>query len=304
MDFVRSQRGERLRLGLRNLYIVPSRFGWLWLAGLLLLQLVGIQLQSNGPLLLSFLMLGLFLLALHLTHFNLQGLELAVGDPRPGFAGAPLAYPLRLRCRSRCEGLRLGFGSGPRGPARVLERGDHTLMVPWLPAGRGLQQPGCLRLETSAPLGLFVCWARWLPSVPQLVYPAPVAGPVRLLNDAVSASDPGPAQACDPCDGSEEWRDLQPHRPEDGASRLAWKLLAQGRGRHAKRFVDPADRQPVLALDPSVPFEQGLEHLSERICRLHARGLAYGLVLPDARMAPGRGPAQRQRALLALASCR
>ena len=101
MDFVRPQQGERLRLGLRNLYIVPTRFGWFWLAGLLLLQLVGIQLQSNGPLLLSFLMLGLFLLALHLTHFNLQGLELSVGEPQPGFAGTPLAYPLRLRCRSQ-----------------------------------------------------------------------------------------------------------------------------------------------------------------------------------------------------------
>ena len=35
--------GQRLRLGLRNLYILPSRFGWQWLAVLLLLQLVGIQ---------------------------------------------------------------------------------------------------------------------------------------------------------------------------------------------------------------------------------------------------------------------
>ena len=303
MDFVRPQQGDQLRLGLRNLYIVPTRFGWFWLAGLLLLQVVGIQLQSNGPLLLSFLMLGLFLLALHLTHFNLQGLELMVGEPRPGFAGTVLAYPLRLRCRSRCEGLRLGFDAAPVVAPRGLDRGDHVLSVPWRPQARGLQLPGRLRLQTTAPLGLFVCWARWQPSVPQLVWPAPVAGPVRQLQVA------RPRQALlqasgERQEGSEEWRDLQPHRPEDGASRLAWKLLAQGRGRYAKRFADPAHQEPLLALDPSVPFERGLEHLSERVCRLHARGQAYGLELGEQRIPTGRGPAQRERALAALATCR
>jgi uncharacterized protein (DUF58 family) len=304
MDFVKPQQGERLRLGLRNLYIVPTRFGWFWLAGLLLLQLVGIQLQSNGPLLLSYLMLGLFLLALHLTHFNLQGLELVVGDPRPGFAGTTLTYPLRLRCRSRCEGLRLAFETGPPLALRALDPGEHLQAVPWSPLARGLHQPGCLRLQTTAPLGLFVCWTRWQPPVPQLVYPARVAGPVRLLSEAVESPAPAAAAAVDRLDGSDDWRDLQPHRPEDGASRLVWKVLAQGRGRYAKRFADPAQREPVLGPDPAVPHERALEHLSERICRLHARGIAYGLVLPDGRIPPGRGPAQRDRALAALATCR
>lgn len=302
MDFVRPQQGERLRLGLRNLYIVPTRFGWLWLAGLLLLQVVGIQLQTNGPVLLSFLMLGLFLLALHLTHFNLQGLELTVGEPQPGFAGTQLVYPLRLRCRSRCEGMQLGFDAGPVVSPRGYDRGDHILSVPWRPQSRGLHRPGCLRLHTTAPLGLFICWTRWQPPVPQLVWPAPVAGPVRQLQAARSARLP--ASGGEQGEGSEEWQDLQPHRPEDGASRLAWKLLAQGRGRYAKRFADPADQEPLLALDPAVPFERGLEHLSERICRLHARGVSYGLLLGEQRLSPGHGPDQRQRALAALATCR
>ena len=304
MDFVRPQQGDRLQLGLRNLYIVPTRFGWLWLAGLLLLQLVGIQLQSNGPLLLSHLMLGLFLLALHLTHFNLQGLELAVAEPRPGFAGTTLDYPLLLRCPSRCEGLRLAFQGAPIGPPLVLDAGEHRLAVPWQPLVRGLQAPGCLRLQTTAPLGLFVCWARWQPSLPQLVYPARVAGPVRQLQQPVATPAGLLAAAAEHQEGSDDWRDLQPHRPEDGASRLAWKLLAQGRGRYAKRFADPAEREPLLAPDPGVPLERGLEHLSDHICRLHARGLPYGLLLNGERISPGRGVAQRDRTLAALATCR
>ena len=63
---IRRQSGTQLRLGLRNLFILPTRFGLLWLAAAGLLQLVAIQMRSNGTLLLSFLLLGLMLLAMHL----------------------------------------------------------------------------------------------------------------------------------------------------------------------------------------------------------------------------------------------
>ena len=45
------------------------------------LLLVAIQTASNSTLLLAFLMLGLMLLAMFLTHDSLQGLRLAVADP-------------------------------------------------------------------------------------------------------------------------------------------------------------------------------------------------------------------------------
>jgi uncharacterized protein (DUF58 family) len=302
MNLGRPLNGPRVRLGLRTLYILPTRFGWLWLGGTLLLQLVGIQLQRNGPLLLSFLMLGLFLLTLNLTHFNLQGLELASGDPPPGFADAPLAYPLELRSRGRCEGLELRFEGEPPGACRGLDPGLHALTAPWSPRRRGLQPPGCLRVQTTAPLGLFVCWSRWRPSVPQLIYPARLPGPVQLL------AEPGPPEGGvalerRPLEGSEEWHDLRPHRPEDSPSRLAWSLVAQGRGSFSKRFVSPSESAPLLAPDPTLPLEQALEHLSERIWRLHGQGSRYGLTLGTERIPPGSGSAHRDRCLTALALC-
>jgi len=306
LDFGPVQQGEVLRLGLRNLYILPTRFGWLWLGGALFLQLVAIQLQSNGTLLLCFLMVALFLLTLHLTHFNLQGLELRCGSPRPGFAGSDLAYPLLARCRGRCDGLRLRLGESRLGPPHALEPGEHRLTVHWTPERRGLQRPGRLRLQTTAPLGLFVCWSRWEPPVPQLVVPARRPGPVRLRapGPLPEEGEKGVRAAPANREGSEHWQDLRPHRSSDTASRLAWKLLAQGRGRHTKQFVDPEAGGPLLAPDPAVPFEQALEHLSERICRLHGQGSAYGLALADQLIPAAARPAQRDRCLAALATCR
>jgi len=300
MNFGKTQQGETLSLGMRNLYIVPTRFGLLWLAGIGLLQVVAIQLESNGPLWLSFLMLGLFLLTLHLTHFNLEGLEVRCGEPAAGFAGDTLAYPLRLRCRGRCEGLRLRLGAGEPDRARSLAPGEHLLTLPWMPPQRGRQRPGKLRLLTTAPLGLFVCWSRWDPPVAQLVIPAPRQGPVgRAPAPADPQEGAGTSSLHD--QGGDLWEDLQPHRPEDGAGRLAWKLLAQGRGAHAKRFVAPRAEAPLLTPAEGIPLERALEHLSAAILRLHGEGAPYGLVLGASTIPPGRGPSHRDRCLEALA---
>ena len=71
------------RLGLRTIYIVPSRFGVLWLASAALLVLVAIQTGSNSTLLLAFLLLGVMALAMVLTHDNLDGVTLRCATPRP-----------------------------------------------------------------------------------------------------------------------------------------------------------------------------------------------------------------------------
>jgi uncharacterized protein (DUF58 family) len=302
MNFGPAQQGEILSLGMRNLYIVPTRFGLLWLAGIGLLLVVAIQLESNGPLLLSYLMLGLFLLALHLTHFNLQGVEVRCGQPAMGFVGDTLTYPLRLRCRARCEGLRLRLGKGDPDAARSLSPGEHLLSVPWQSQERGRRRPGRLRLLTTAPLGLFVCWSRWDPPVQQLVVPYPRRGPVGRADAPGLPEGDQDSPQLSPGDG-DLWHDLQPHRAEDGAGRLAWKLLAQGRGAHAKRFAAPLAEVPLLAPATGVPLELALQHLCAAILRLHGEGASYGLVLGGTTISPGQGVQQRDRCLEALALC-
>ena len=238
------QRQAVLRLGLRNLYILPTGFGGLWLAGATLLQVVAIQTQRNGPLLLSFLMLGLMLLALLLTHFNLQGLELRSGAPAAGFADATLHYPLLLQSHIPRQAIRLRFsgsaaptgaGAGAAATATAgttldqLVPGQTRLTLAWRCPQRGRQLPGTLVIESTAPLGLFLCWSRWRPAAPQTVYPARISGPAGL------------------------------------------------------------------------PRELALCHLSAEIWRRSRSGEAYGLRLGAVEIPPGRGRAQRDRCLLALA---
>jgi uncharacterized protein (DUF58 family) len=305
---------ERLLLSVRRIYVLPTRFGWLWLAGAALLQVVGIQLQSNGALLMSFLLLGLFLLTLHLTVFNLLGLELSCAEPEPGFAGSPLPYPLwvtsrcprfgvelELQQRRRPPGLFQAAGSGSgRATGRTLEAGRHLLTVAWTPTRRGRQRPGWLRLRSTAPLGLFRAWSVWEPAIPQLVYPARRNGPVQERPIHPDDVDPS-VRRLGGGTGDEEWTDLRPHRREEGAARLAWKTLARGGGAYAKQFAARPSRELLLAPAAEVPLEEALEHLCDRICSLSASGAVFGLSLPGRTVAPGSGPRQRERCLQALA---
>jgi uncharacterized protein (DUF58 family) len=297
------QQGEVLRLHLRNLYIVPTRFGGLWLAGAALLQVVGIQTQRNGPLLLSFLLLALLLLAMHLTHANLQGLELRCGNSgAAGFADTPLAYPLVLHSDSWREGIELRLAGGPMSPPHQLKAGANPLLLHWRCQRRGAQRPGPLLIRSTAPLGLFVCWSRWQPPLHQLVYPARKRGPVAVAASQQTRSPSSPTAAW--AEGSDHWHDLRPQRPEDSQSRLAWKALAQGRGRLTKLFRAEDGQPPWLTPAAGVPHEQALEHLSAAIWQRSQAGERFGLLLPDQRIPPGQGKEHRERCLQALALAR
>jgi uncharacterized protein (DUF58 family) len=296
----RGQQGERLQLRLRNLYILPTRFGLLWLGGALLLQVVGIQTQRNGPLLLSYLMLTLQLLALHLTHVNLQGVELACGRCEPGFAGEPLTYPLQARSRHARNAIQLRLAGQPAPAARPIAAGTSSLELDWRCDQRGLRTPGLLLISSTAPLGLFVCWSRWAPACRQAVIPARLPGPVGRAAQASSAREDPEARAGR--EGSEHWHDLRPHRPEEGQGRVAWKALAQGRGRFSKVFHDPGGEPPLLTPAPGVEPELALRHLAAEIWLCSRRGEAYGLLLPHRHVPPGRGRRHRDRCLQALAT--
>ena len=297
---IHTKSSERLRLSLRNLYILPSGFGWLWLVTCTVLYLMGTGTSSSGPLLLAYGGLGVFLLSPFLTQFNLQGLELSCNEPPSGFAGGSVLYPLEACSDSPRLQLRASFRGQRDSWTGDLPAGRSSLAVPWTPPRRGLQQPGRLRLESRAPLGLFVCWTLWEPSAKQLIYPAPQRGSVGRVA-AAPRQRPSAASPQARAGGEQDWHDLAPHRPEEGLNRLAWKQLARSGRRLSKRFSDPDAQAELLTPDPRLPWERALEQLCDRCLQLTANGAPFGLQLESTRIEPASGERQLRRCLEALA---
>ena len=279
-----------LKLGHRSLYIIPSRFGALWIAAAGLLLLVAIQTGSNSTLLLAFVMLGLMLLAMFLTHDTLQGLTLRCDQPAPAFAGEPALYSLQLdsaAARPRCS-LRV------QGHAVVdcdrIAAGRATLSLPWVSGHRGWQLPPPVQIETIAPLGLFICWGRWQPQQPQLFWPRRCPGPVAEKQPPRSR------------DGLEEWQDLRPVREGERPALVDWASAARGRPLQAKLFNDPEEPEVILTPAPGVELELAREHLADRIWRLHHSGACFGLQFQAISLAPSKGVRHRDACLEALAT--
>ena len=283
-------RCDEVRLGLRSLYIVPSRFGLLWLAASAVLLLVAIQTSSNNTFLLAFLMLGIMLLAMFLTHDTLDGVTLRCGQPVPAFAAETSSYPLILETRSPRPPMRLRFRDGSRAVSLQLSSGISTIALPWTPPCRGWQRPPQLQVETIAPLGLFICWTRWMPAQPQLIWPRCRSGPVREMQSSRSSN------------GLEEWHDLRDVRDQESPAVVDWRGAAKGRPLQAKVFTDPTNQEKMLEPASGIPMDQALEHLAKRVIQLHQQGVRYGLRLRGKSLAPGMGLRHRNACLEALAT--
>jgi uncharacterized protein (DUF58 family) len=254
------------------------------------LLLVAIQTGSNSTLLLAFVMLGLMVLAMFLTHDTLQGLTLRCDQPAPTFAAEPADYPLQLEsssARPRCSLRVQGHG------VLVCDRltpGTTLLSLPWLAENRGWQLPPPVQIETIAPLGLFICWGRWQPEQPQLIWPRRQQGPVAELQPPRLR------------DGLEEWQDLRPVREGERPALVDWASAARGRPLQAKVFNDPEEPELILAPASGVPLEVAREHLADRIWRLHHSGACYGLQIQSISLAPSQGVRHRDACLEALAT--
>jgi uncharacterized protein (DUF58 family) len=288
-----SRRNNPLVLGHRNLYILPSRYGSLWLLTSGLLYLIGINTRSNGPLLLAFLMGALMLLALFLTHFNLQGLKLAAPEQALGFAGEPFRFQIQASSAVERPGLMWRWLSPSSAPQQRLNLSakDHLLQLYWPTPERGRHLPGRLLLHTTAPLGLFRCWTYWEPQQPIWIAPARISGPVAELTAAESTPQ-----------GNDEFSDLKPWRPGEGPQRVDWKALARGRGWLSKQFTQPDPSELWLGVQSQLPRELALAHLCHRLCQELNQGRLVGLQLPNGdTIEASSGPEQLQRCLIALA---
>lgn len=303
-----SRRDATLVLGLRNLYIVPSGFGGLWLLTSGMLYLVGINGRSNGPVLLSLLMLALLLLNLFLTHQTLQGLELQCQSPGPSCADEQAPVGLVARSSIARMGVRLRWLSpagAAAGPAQhqlhlQLPAGRSAVQVPWQPSRRGRQRPGRLLIETTAPMGLFRCWSYWEPPLELAIAPARRPGPVRELQRPERHRG---SAALSGGQGADQFEELRPLRPEEGLARVAWTTVARGQGWYGKRFSGDQTAALWLAPAPGRPAERALEHLCARLCSGLEQGECLGLLLPGrAEIAPASGPAHLRSCLEALAS--
>jgi uncharacterized protein (DUF58 family) len=297
----------------RNVYILPTRPGFMLGATLLVLLVAAINYQLNLGYLLTFLLAGSALVGMHLCHGTLRGLTLHLVPPDPNFVGVSTALTIRLA--SERKAVRHGIGLSILGAAHwvwtdVPGQGSSTVQVAFKPEHRGLHLVPALTAETRFPLGTFRVWTVWRPASNVLVYPAPESMPPPL--PAGEPRSGGSARARQLSSG--EYDGVRAYRRGDPLKLVVWKKAAKADElvsrdtQQAQRFELWLDLAQTGVSGASAGTGPHLERALARLCAwvLAAQGqnVAYGLRLGAQEVPPASGEAHKRRCLEALAMYR
>ena len=303
----RQPRTDTLLLTQRNVYILPTRAGWMFGLTLIVLLLASINYQLNLGYVLTFLLAGSGVVSMHLTHATLRGLTLHLKPVVPVFAGDPAVLDLVLTSPGAA---RFGIGLKVSGATDatltwidVPALGQAHAQVSFQPPSRGRQETPALGAETRFPLGLFRVWTVWRPAAQLLVYPKPER-PMAPLPTARAVS--GGAHSARSTSGGEV-EGVRTYRRGDPLKLIAWKKAAKtldSGGELVSRDTSASSHQQLWldwqgcgALAP----EDRLSRLTAWTLAAHRAGTSYGLRLPGTEITPADGDLQRRRCLEALA---
>lgn len=282
-------------VGGRRIYILPTRYGWVFGALLFLMLLGSVNYGNNPAHLLTFLLAGLGGNAIYQTWRNLRGLRLQLHGSPPVFAGQNPIVRLAVDGDGR-ERPAIQADVGESGPViRDLNQGrspaTYEVTLPALP--RGLHRTGRLRLATRYPLGIFCAWCYVETGLDVLVYPRPGPSwqPAGIGGDRGEGLDEGM--------GSEDFYGLRGYVPGDQRSRIDWKSYARDRGLNTRLFSGQANQTCWLRWEeaPGNATEPKLSALTRAVLDAESSGLVYGLKLPGTSVAPGSGTRHRHRCL-------
>jgi len=285
----------------RRLYILPTRFGYLFAMMLLFLFLAAINYQNSMAYMLTFMLASLGMVSLWETHRNLLGLSIQMQIPRPVFCGEDCEFRFVLSHRHNARRYAIGIQYQDQPPVYVrLEPGGSATARLRLPTRqRGEFRPAGITLFTRYPTGLFHAWG-WLRfDLPVLVYPRP-NNEVRLQQTLVAQYD---GETSTSTIEGDDFAGLREHRVGESLRHISWKAYAQGKGLLTKTFQGQA--RPSLWIDWSLlgqgSIDERLGFMAGLVLAAEREQQKYGLRLPTITIEQGLGSAHKHKCLHELA---
>jgi uncharacterized protein (DUF58 family) len=301
----RLARTDTWTLTQRNVYIVPTRAGFMFALVLFVMLLAAINYQLNLGYVLTFLLAGAGFVSMHMTHNTLRGMTLHLKPPASGFAGEALTLEVVLASPKRLlHGVGVGFEhADDRGHdvfVDVPAGGQSVAHLALVPPRRGWHAVPTLRVQTLYPLGLFRAWTVWRPAARALAWPQPERPAAPLPTAPAQAGESTVTRASD----SGEFDGVRAYRRGDALKRIVWKKTAKGGDLVSRDHQASVQRE--LWLDwqhtHNTGTEPRLSRLAAWVLAADAAGVAHGLRLPGLELPPGSGTSHRRASLDALAT--
>jgi uncharacterized protein (DUF58 family) len=262
--------------------------------------LAGLNYSNSMALMITFLLSGFGLIAMHLTHRNLVRIAVRTISTANAFVGEHGA--LQLTLQNSADSARIGIEAETAEservsvdvPAGATARADIALPL----TKRGRVDIDRIKLSTAFPFGLFRAWTYVHLRIGVLAWPVPRG----RREPPPEAANEGNAPALHRA-GDEEWSGLRAFRSGDSPRQVAWGAYARGRGLLVKTYQSSAAHHRTfdLASVAGNDLEPRLEQLAAWIVAAHARGERYGLRLAPHELPADSGNDHRARCLDGLA---
>jgi uncharacterized protein (DUF58 family) len=283
-----------------RVYILPTGVGLVFALMAFAMLLGSMNYNNNLSFVLTFMLVGIGLVAMHQCQRNLVGLELRYAGTEPVFAGQSAQFRIAITnsSRNRRNGIRL-YTDTSTSEIQDLYPGESRLFVlPVATDRRGLITLRRFGIRTLFPFELFRSWAWLHMDLCGIVYPHP----------AEQAPEPPPTQTSHghrqhDARGEEDFAGLRKFHTGDSPRHVAWKAYARSGQLLSKQFAGADTSSQWFDFDavPADDVEERLSILTRWVTDADRTFEDFGLRLPGAAYPPSHGDTHRRQCLEALA---
>jgi len=287
-----------VRFDRRGIYVLPTAFGWFFVALLVAMGIGALNYNNNPALLLGLLLAGAANTSLFAAHLQLSGLQITALGAEPVPAGTSLLVRVHARAEPGRERRGLRVQCGDAQAVLSLDDGAGEADLAIATTQRGWLEPERLKISTTRPLGLARAWAYAWSELPLLVYPAPEPRgpslPVGAGDNATARLHPA----------GDDVHHLRAYRRGDARRAIAWKPSARRDALLVREYEQPLGADIVLDWRrvAELPYEARIQRLARWVDEAEREGRRYTLILPaQPPIGPASGAPHRHACLKALA---
>jgi uncharacterized protein (DUF58 family) len=289
----------------KRIYILPTRFGFLFLFATFAILLIGSSYENNLVNLLGYFMMSLAFVSMIQTQNNLKGIEVEAVLPDPGFAGGEFSIAVVLKnsaslTRHALEAVavksEIAFVPEQN---REAEPGSHLRLRSLYKARRrGKFQVGKITVSTTYPVGLFRGFIYREFAAEYFIYPAS-KGHRPLPKSGIGEVETGSVSS----KSGDDFRGHRNYQIGDSSRHIDWKARARGRPILVKEFNEGAPQAVLLDWDflDSLEAEERLSQLTAWVQEAQQARFSFGLRLPGQEPYFGTGLGHARKCLEALA---
>ncbi|CAA6824651.1 MAG: DUF58 domain-containing protein [uncultured Thiotrichaceae bacterium] len=298
----RLPKSRQIRLGQRQIFIVPNKLAAAMLGLILLLFVLAANFQNSLIYIVCFWLVAMLTLNILHTYHNLSGLSVRAIRAEPCFSGEHATVELELSRTERQRKYAITVGWPEQDTVRVdlIDNQTMRIKITHPTIKRGYFRIPRLTISTTYPTGLAIAWSYFTPDIQAIIYPTPKANPLPPQETHAGSDN---EQGMEIPRGSNDFGGIREYQHGDTPKQIHWGKYAQTGELYTKAFVDYQTDDCWLDWDTlTFPgIEARLSHLCSRLLELHEQRQTYGLKLPGTRIEPDHGEAHKTRCLHALA---